>query len=69
MTIEGAMPDLAVKQYLLSNHVFAVDMPENSEIARTSLQRKCDSQGVTVCPRKVAVFSHEIERSSLFESG
>ena len=69
MTIEGAMPDFAVKQYLLSNHVFAVDMPENGEIARTSLQRKCDSQGVTVCPGKVAVFRHEIERSSLFEGG
>ena len=69
MTIEGAMPDFAVKQYLLSNHVFAVDMPKNGEIARTSLQRKCDSQGVTVCPGKVAVFRHKIERSSLFEGG
>ena len=59
---EVAVADVAVKDDLFLFHVLTMQMPKDTDVLRTVLQRKGDGQRVAVRAREQVVLSDEVKR-------
>lgn len=57
---------LTVQQLRVEVEVLSVDMPEDSDVLGTPLDRKRNGERITVSPREVVVLGYEIKRSALY---
>ena len=66
---EGFIAYLTVEQQVLRDHIFAVDMPEDSQVLRAVFEGKSDGEGVTVCAGEIAVLRYEVKGAVALDGG